>query len=49
MGIVEPRVNKLSFKSMRKSPENTYFSPQRQGMITANYSSLSYEACPRKT
>ena len=33
MGIVEPLVNKLSFKSMRKSPENTYFSPQRQGMI----------------
>ena len=25
MGIVEPRVNKLSFKSMRKSPEKNLF------------------------
>ena len=33
MGIAETIVNKLSFKSMRKSPENTYFSPRRQGMI----------------
>ena len=33
MGIAEPLVNKVSIKSMRKSPENIYFSPQRQGMI----------------
>ena len=41
MGIAEPLVNKLSFKSMRESPENTFFSPQRQGTIQL-YSSLSH-------